>query len=47
MLLDAEIPQGDGPFPAAILVHGGGFETGDNKTYITYISEPLSKAGFA
>ena len=24
LLLDAQIPDGEGPFPAAILVHGGG-----------------------
>lgn len=47
LLLDAFVPEGDGPFPAAILVHGGGFESGDKQTYIHYIFEPLSKAGFA
>ena len=45
-LLDVFVPEGQGPFPAAILVHGGGFEAGDKQTYITYIFEPLSKAGF-
>ena len=45
-LLDVFVPPGEGPFPAAILVHGGGFEAGDKQTYITYIFEPLSKAGF-
>ncbi|MEZ5362235.1 MAG: alpha/beta hydrolase [Bryobacterales bacterium] len=45
-LLDVFVPEGDGPFPAAILVHGGGFEAGDKQTYITYIFEPLSKANF-
>ncbi len=44
--LDAHIPDGPGPFPAAILVHGGGFEAGDKQTYITYVFEPLSQAGF-
>ncbi len=47
LLLDAHVPEGPGPFPAAILVHGGGFEAGDKRTYITYIFEPLSEAGFA
>jgi alpha-L-fucosidase 2 len=46
LLLDVSVPPGGGPFPAAILVHGGGFEAGDKQTYITYIFEPLSKAGF-
>lgn len=45
-LLDVFVPAGEGPFPAAILVHGGGFEAGDKQTYITYIFEPLSEAGF-
>jgi acetyl esterase len=45
--LDAAIPDGAGPFPAAILVHGGGWIAGDKQQYITYIFEPLSKAGFA
>ncbi len=45
--LDASIPDGPGPFPTAILVHGGGWEAGDKQTYITYIFEPLSEAGFA
>jgi acetyl esterase/lipase len=45
--LDAFVPDGPGPFPTAILVHGGGWEGGDKQTYITYIFEPLSQAGFA
>ena len=28
-------------------MHGGGWEGGDKQTYITYIFEPLSQAGFA
>jgi alpha-L-fucosidase 2 len=44
--LDAFVPEGPGPFRTAILVHGGGWEGGDKQTYITYIFEPLSKAGF-
>jgi acetyl esterase/lipase len=27
--LDASVPEGDGPFPIAILVHGGGWSSGD------------------
>jgi alpha-L-fucosidase 2 len=45
--LDAHIPDGAGPFPAAILVHGGGWVAGDKEQYITYIFQPLSDAGFA
>jgi pectinesterase len=29
ILLDASVPSGDGPFPIAILVHGGGWSRGD------------------
>ncbi len=29
LLLDVSIPAGDGPFPVAILVHGGGWSNGD------------------
>jgi acetyl esterase len=47
LTLDANIPDGPGPFPAALLVHGGGWVAGDKQQYITYIFDPLSKAGFA
>jgi acetyl esterase len=47
LTLDASIPDGDGPFRAAILVHGGGWVAGDKQQYITYIFQPLSDAGFA
>jgi alpha-L-fucosidase 2 len=47
LLLDAWIPPGDGPHPAVVLVHGGGWEAGDKVTYLTPILEPLARAGFA
>jgi acetyl esterase len=47
LTLDAHVPDGNGPFPAAILVHGGGWVAGDKQQYITYIFQPLSDAGFA
>ena len=47
LTLDAHIPEGAGSFPAAILVHGGGWVGGDKEQYITYIFKPLSDAGFA
>lgn len=46
LTLDAFVPEGPGPFPTCILVHGGGFIRGDKQTYIKPIFEPLSKAGF-
>ena len=45
--LDAYVPTGRGPFPAVILVHGGGWEAGDKVTYITPLFAPLARAGFA
>lgn len=45
--LDAWRPAGQGPFPAVILVHGGGWEAGDKATYLTPLLRPLSKAGLA
>lgn len=45
--LDAYVPKGRGPFPAVIVVHGGGWEAGDKVTYATPLFEPLAKAGFA
>jgi acetyl esterase len=47
LTLDAHVPDGDGPFSAAILVHGGGWVAGDKQQYITYIFQPLSDAGYA
>lgn len=47
LTLDAHLPDGAGPFPAAILVHGGGWVAGDKQQYINYLFKPLSDAGFA
>ena len=45
--LDAWTPAGAGPFPAVVLVHGGGWEAGDKVTYITPLFAPLARAGLA
>ncbi len=50
--LDASVPQGPGPFPAAILVHGGGWMNGDKsggpgKGFMVPMHEPLERGGFA
>lgn len=45
--LDAHIPDGKGPFAAAILVHGGAWVTGDRINNVRPLLEPLSQAGLA
>ena len=45
--LDVRLPDGAGPFPVAILVHGGGWVGGSKTEYIHFIFEPLTKAGIA
>jgi len=47
LLLDLHIPDGPGPFPAAILVHGGGFDGGSRATNMSPTFQPLTDAGFA
>jgi alpha-L-fucosidase 2 len=46
LTLDAYVPDGPGPFPTVIIVHGGGFARGDKQTYVPPLFEPLSQAGF-
>src|SRR6266540_2743575 len=43
--LDACVPNGKGPFPAVILVHGGGWTSGDKSTGVDPLFGPLSKSG--
>ncbi len=46
--LDAHIPPGKGPFPAVILVHGGGWTGGDKTaSFLRPLFEPLDRTGFA
>src|ERR1700722_739422 len=45
--LDAHVPDGPGPFPAAIIVHGGAWVTGDRKRSVEPLFQPLSSHGFA
>src|SRR3954454_13674635 len=47
LLLDLHIPDGPGPFPAAILVHGGGFDAGSKSTNMKPLFDLLTDAGFA
>ncbi len=50
--LDAYVPEGAGPFPAVILVHGGGWMNGDKsggprQAFIAPLHAPLERAGLA
>jgi acetyl esterase/lipase len=44
--LDASVPPGDGPFPIAILIHGGGWGNGDKAQDFVALAKPLTDAGF-
>lgn len=46
LTLDASVPDGPGPFPTAILVHGGGFTGGTKQSFITPMFGPLTQAKF-
>ena len=46
LLMDVHIPDGPGPFPAAILVHGGGFDEGSKSTNVRPLFAPLSEASY-
>ena len=45
--LDAWVPEGKGPFPTVIVVHGGGWINGHKGMYVTPVFQPLKDAGFA
>jgi len=47
LLMDLHVPDGSGPFPAAILIHGGGFDEGSKSTNVRPLFDVLSNAGFA
>jgi alpha-L-fucosidase 2 len=47
LLLDIHVPEGTGPFPAVIVVHGGGFDQGTKKSYVGPALDVLTKANFA
>src|SRR5689334_2545942 len=47
LTLDASIPDGGGAFPAAIVVHGGGWVRGDKRYEVAPLFKPLSDANIA
>lgn len=44
---DASVPDGPGPYPAIIIVHGGAWVAGDRRRSVEPLFDPLSAAGFA
>jgi alpha-L-fucosidase 2 len=46
LALDASVPEGKGPFPAVIVVHGGGWEAGTKRSYDKPLLPVLTEAGF-
>ncbi|HEV2452798.1 MAG TPA: alpha/beta hydrolase [Verrucomicrobiae bacterium] len=42
LLLDARVPNGSGPFPVLIIVHGGGWMTGDKEGDIVPLVAPYA-----
>ena len=42
LLLDAHIPDGEGKFPVAIIIHGGGWSSGDKETDIVPVFAPYA-----
>lgn len=47
LYMDAAIPDGPGPFPAVIIVHGGGWVRGNRRVDVAPLFKPLEKARFA
>jgi acetyl esterase len=47
LLMDVSVPEGKGPFPAVIIVHGGGWIGGDRQFSVEPLFTPLAHAGFA
>ncbi len=45
--MDMHTPPGRGPFPAVIIVHGGGWVTGDRQLNVEPLFRPVEDAGFA
>ncbi len=45
--MDAYMPDGPGPFPAAVIVHGGGWVAGDRRWNVEPLFRPLHEAGVA
>ena len=45
--MDGFIPEGKGPYPAAIIVHGGAWVTGDKARSVRPLFKPLTDSNIA
>jgi len=45
LLADVYIPEGKGPFPAVLVIHGGGWRSGD-RAQVESIAERVAKRGY-
>lgn len=46
LCLDVSVPEGAGPFPVAVLVHGGGWGSGDKRDILSQAVSPLISTNF-
>jgi alpha-L-fucosidase 2 len=44
--MDANLPAEPGPFPAVVVIHGGGWEAGDKLTYVSPVLSLLSRTHY-
>lgn len=44
---ELRLPQGDGPFPVVVVVHGGCWLAAYNRDYMAHLSQALTQAGYA
>jgi acetyl esterase len=47
LLMDSYVPEARGPFPAVVIVHGGGWVRGDRHTNVEPLFRPIADAGYA
>lgn len=45
LLADVYVPEGEGPFPAVLVIHGGGWESGD-RDQVKSIAKRVASRGF-